>query len=183
MAKEKSEVVEKVKEAAARIGESTTFSSKSHFNSVPFWKKLYYFFGITTIVLSAIVTYSDNFDTSFPVAAVCGFFITIITAITTLLNPSGNHSEELRVGNEYKDISERARILYDIKPLILSDKELLDELECLMAEKSQLDSSSSQSSNKGYQEAKEGIEKNGEADFKSDEGKKTPWCYHKKSKS
>lgn len=56
MAKEESKVVERIKEEAARIGESTIYSSKSHFNMAPKWKNWHYLLGIVSIVLSVSVT-------------------------------------------------------------------------------------------------------------------------------
>lgn len=182
MAKEESKVVERIKEEAARIGESTIYSSKSHFNMAPKWKNWHYLLGIVSIVLSVSVTSGRAIFPDVPIDVVGGVLLTLVTTIIAFIKPEDTNACEVRVGNDYKEIHNRARRLYEIKSLLLSEDALLEELDKLATEKSLLDKGSSQPSEKAYLKAKEGIEA-GQADFRVDEGKETPWWYGKKSKS
>ena len=157
VSKTKDEIIREAK----RIEEALLLSSKKHFISAEYWSKCHLFLGLPTVVISAAAGAQafKQMDTQHVVAGYLSFVVTVLSAITTFLNPNERAAKHRASGNAYDALMNRVRIFWSIDCWRdQSDGVLTKELKDFSEQKSKLNQSASEPLFFAYSIAKKGIE-------------------------
>jgi len=163
---------------AKRLEESTLYSFKGHHCAANGWTNRHLWLGIPTVIISAVVGAAtlSQYAKEYPgVAILAGFLsiaVTVLSGITTFLNPNDRQSGHFTAANAYDKLNNDSRLFWSIECWQEnSDEVLTSKLRELIDRKSELNSSSPQIPPWAYAQAKKGIDA-GEADFKIDGAQK-----------
>jgi len=160
---------EKIIDEAKRIEEDSLHSAKGHFYAGQCWVKVNLWLGSISVIFSAIAGASalSQFDYHNIIAGSLAIIVAGLTAIITFLNPNERASIHLKAGNRYNALKNDARIFYNIKVNEIGDKENVDSLQKLNAQRNKLNIESHQIPKWAFAKARKGIEE-GEAKYKVD---------------
>ncbi len=131
---------ELVKEAN-RIEESLLHSSKRHFEDAKLWGWFHYCLGIPTVVMAAIMgtVVLNQMDPTQFWAGILSILVTVLTAISTFLNPNQRESAHFSAGNKYDALLNEVRLYRTIECWNETDEAILQsKLKSLSDRKSQL---------------------------------------------
>ena len=162
---------EAIVKEAKRIEENCLHTSKSHFVAANFWNNFHLWIGIPTIILAAIAGTIAFADFSYHnlIAGIISIIVTILTAVTTFLNPKENSKTHHNAGSNYDSLLTRVRIFWTIDCRIEESIDVLtSKLKDFSEQRERLNHDCSQPPNWAYRLAKKGIEE-GEADYKVDQ--------------
>lgn len=159
---------------AKRLEETTLHSAKGHYQAAEGWTNRNLWLGLPTVILSAIVgatAFSRYADAYWPVSASAGvmsIIVTVLSGITTFLNPNEKKSAHFNAAHAYDTLNNDARLFWSIECWgEESDEILTSKLRELVGRKNKLNSTSPQIPPWAYLRAKVGIE-GGQADFAVD---------------
>jgi len=144
---------------AKRIEESTLLSSKAHFAASHRWGLCHLIVGVIVSVLSAVAA-AFTFSSMWPEAVgTLALIVTILSTVSTFLNPNDRAAKHLASGNGYDSVSNRARIFGTIDCWAdgVDARDLADRLKRLSDEKSKLNAESLQVSPWASRKAKRGV--------------------------
>lgn len=164
MAKETTK--EKIIKELKRIEEDSLYSSKGHFYAAQSWEKWHYKLGIPATIFSALAGVSAIAEQNV-LAGVIAFCVATVAGLITFLNPNEKASVHRNAGNEYNDLKNKSRILYEIEANSLDEKVLTEKMKELDKARSELNKKSPQIPKGSFEQARRGIEE-GEASYKAD---------------
>ena len=102
--------IENIKQEAERLKEDCIYSAKGHFESAKFWRRLYYWlmiFSILSFCLSFTLTLLDS--------QLCTVISSFITVILIFLNPQEKYLSHQNSGNKFLSLRNQIRIFNDIE--------------------------------------------------------------------
>ena len=163
------EAKEKIIKEVKRIEENSLYSSKGHFYAAQFWTNLHLWIGIPTSIMAAVAGASalSQFDNSQIVAGILAILVTVLSAVSTFINPNEKATIHHNAGNRYSSLNNRARIFSEIDAELETDRDLLAKFRSLAEERDKLNDKSPQIPKWAFRKAKKGIE-DGEAQYKVD---------------
>jgi hypothetical protein len=143
---------------AKRIEESTLLSSKAHFAAANRWGWFHLVVGVSISILAAVAA-AFTFSSILPLfVGGIALAVTVLSAITTFLNPNERSTKHLNAGNGYASLCDRARIFWTIDVWSGANATSLTEaVRQLSAEKSRLSNDAPQISPWAYRTAKKGV--------------------------
>lgn len=159
-------------EEAKRIEENSLYSAKGHYVAAHFWSNFHLWIGIPSVILAAIAgtTAFVNHTTIAGVIAIC---VTILTAISTFLDPKQRNNSHFSAANNYESLQSSVRRFWTIECRTAASLELLThKLDDFSVDRDKLNRESPQIPRWAYNIAKRYIA-NGEADFSVDNKKRT----------
>ncbi len=150
--------IENIKQEAERLKEDCIYSAKGHFESAKFWRRLYYWlmiFSILSLCLSFTLTLLD----SQLCTVICGIISSFITVILIFLNPQEKYLSHQNNGNKFLSLRNQIRIFNDIE---IKNSNYIDEytkrLIEFSKERNSLNENSLPIAETGYKNAKKQIE-------------------------
>lgn len=165
---------ENIKKELQRIEEDSLYSAKGHFYAAQLWELFNLSVGIPLAVLSAVAGASafSDFPYHGTVAGVIALLVSIITAISTTINPSKKAALHHTSGNQYNSLKNDARIACSIELENITDDEKATKiLKEYNSRRNELNKTCPQIPKWAFNKAKNGI-MNGEADYKADQPNK-----------
>ena len=163
--------LEAIVKEAKRIGENCLYTSKSHFVAEHFWNNFHLWIGIPTMILAAVagtIVFADVPNNNL-IAGIISIAVTILTAITTFLNPKESSNTHHTAGSNYDSLLTRVRIFWTIDCRVEESIDVLtSKLRDFSEQRERLNHDCSQPPKWAYRIAKKGIEE-GEADYKVDQ--------------
>jgi hypothetical protein len=163
---------------AKRLEERTRDSMKGHHCAASGWNKRGLQLGIPTLIISTVISGAIFVQASKDLwwlgitAGVLSVIVTVLTALTTFLNPNEKESAHLTAAHAYDRLNNDARMFWSIECWQNSEEVLTSKLTELVERKNKLNSDSPQIPNWAYLQAQEGIKK-GEATYEVDKIEKT----------
>lgn len=152
---------------AKRLAENCLHTSKSHFVIARYWTMFHLGMGIPATILAACagtIAFA-SFQGHNTVAGIVSIVVTILTAVTTFLNPKECHSTHMTAGNNYDSLLTKARIFWTIDCRREDSVDILSEkLKDFSEQRDRFNRDYPQPPGWAYKIAKKGIEE-GEADF------------------
>jgi hypothetical protein len=171
--RQQSQTNEAVVKEAKRIGENCLYTSKGHFAAASFWSNFHLWFGIPIVVLAAIAGASalSRFDNSALVAGILSIIVTILSAVTTFLNPRERANSHFSAANQYDGLLTEVRIFWTIECWRGESETILTQrLKDLSEKRKTLNRECPQVPRFAYKQAKKGI-KAGESSYEVDKSK------------
>jgi DNA-binding transcriptional regulator PaaX len=161
---------------AKRLEEATLYSAKAHHAAARGWSGWHMYLGLPLVIISGIATLSqagkDNFWVGI-VAIVASVCVTILSAITTFLNPNEKASAHLTAAHAYDKLNNEARMFWSIEAWQQTEEALTSRLRELVDRKDKLNSDSPQIPQRAYEKGKKQILA-GQARFEVDERSDPP---------
>ena len=146
--------IENIKQEAERLKEDCIYSANGHFESAKFWRRLYYWlmiFSILSFCLSFTLTLLDS--------QLCTVISSFITVILIFLNPQEKYLSHQNSGNKFLSLRNQIRIFNDIE---IKNSNYMDEytkrLIEFSKERNSLNENSLPIAETGYKNAKKQIE-------------------------
>ncbi|MBX3333702.1 MAG: SLATT domain-containing protein [Nitrospira sp.] len=123
---------------AGRIEEDSLYSAKGHFEAARFWGNLHLWLGIPAAALAAIAS-GTAFKEEVIIAGILALAASILSAISTFLNPSERSQIHHQAGAKHNSLRNRVRIFREIDlksgveqgALVTSLKEMAEERDSL----------------------------------------------------
>ncbi len=107
-----------------RIKESSLYLAKKHYQTAQHWTNIYYGVGIPTTVIAAITSAFALSDYQF-IAGGLAVIISIMTALTTFLNPSGKANSHYNAMNNYKALADDISVFINVDSIIEDSEKIL----------------------------------------------------------
>lgn len=162
-----STLIDEMQLEANRIEEDSLYSSKGHFEAARAWGNLHLWFGIPAAVFAAIAS-GTAFKEDVITAGILALAASILSAISTFLNPSERSQLHHQAGVKHNSLRNRARIFRELDLKSGAEQpELLASLKKLAEERDSLNMSNPQIPKFAFRRARCGIE-SGEAVYKVD---------------
>jgi hypothetical protein len=160
---------EEVIREAKRIEETSLYSSKGHFYAAEISSKIHLWVGGAITILSAVATAFIFSDSHALGVGVLALVVTVLSGITTFLNPIEKANSYLTAGNNYDALCGKARVFWTIECWRENATEqiLTEKLRDLSDEKHKLNQSCPQVPPWAYKVAKQRILA-GEAQYEVD---------------
>src|ERR1700682_6233711 len=176
-----SKVRDEIIREAKRLEERTRDSSKGHHCSAAGWGKRSNRLGIPALIISGVTSAAVFIQAAKDIwwlgitAGVASVLVTVLTTLTTFLNPNEKENAHLSAANAYDRLNNEARMFWAIECWAADSTEeaLTAKLTGLVAEKDKLNADSPQVPPWAWEMAKERI-KNGEATFDVDKESPPP---------
>ena len=150
--------IKNIEKEIKRIEEDCIYSAKGHFESAKFWRRLYYWlmiFSILSLCLSFTLTLLD----SQLCTVICGIISSFITVILIFLNPQEKYLSHQNSGNKFLSLRNQIRIFNDIE---IKNSNYIDEytkrLIEFSKERNSLNENSLPIAETGYKNVKKQIE-------------------------
>ena len=150
--------IENIKQEAERLKEDCIYSAKGHLDSAKFWRCLYYWlmiFSILSLCLSFTLTLIDGQLCT----VICGLISSFITVILIFLNPQEKYLSHQNSGNKFLSLRNQIRIFNDIE---IKNSNYIDEytkrLIEFSKERNSLNENSLPIAETGYKNVKKQIE-------------------------
>ena len=150
--------IENIKKENKRIEEDCIYSAKGHFESAKFWRHLYYWLMIFSI-LSLCLSFTLTLPDSQLCTVICSLISSFITVILIFLNPQEKYLSHQNSGNKFLSLRNQIRIFNDIE---IKNSNYIDEyakrLIEFSKERNALNNNSLPIAETGYKNAKKQIE-------------------------
>ncbi|BFU94373.1 MAG: hypothetical protein NTNFB02_10950 [Nitrospira sp.] len=160
-------LVDEMHTEASRIEEDSLYSAKGHFEAGRAWGNVHLGLGIPTVVIAAIAS-ASAFKEEIIAAGVLAIAASILSAISTFLNPSERSQLHHQAGVKHNSLRNRIRMFRDLDlKSEAGEADLLGSLKALAQERDDLNLSSPQIPKFAFRRARRGIE-SGEAAYKID---------------
>lgn len=147
----------KISDEIKRLEEDCSHSGKAHFNASSRWNNLNYWFGIPSVVISALI--GTAFFKDYAVTASLGSAaVTILTALITFLKPAEKATAHKGSGDQYLALRNDARVFREL--VLHQDIEEAAAMESLMGlttRRNELNQASSLFSDGDFKKARDGI--------------------------
>ncbi|WP_424411533.1 SLATT domain-containing protein [Pasteurella sp. PK-2025] len=149
-----------------RIEEDALYSMKGHYNAFERWRFWYTFLGIINVICSVVagITAFSGIDNLIQISAI---ITAVVTGLATFLECAKKAESHRASGNGFLKIKNKARYLREIQSEFLDQALLEKEINELLKQKDELNSSSLVIPRFAYKKAKKDIEE-GRADYKVD---------------
>lgn len=156
---------------ASRIEEDALYSARGHFEAARGWNRLHYWLGVPTAVLAAVAGASAVAHNTV-VAVVLGIIVTVLSALSTFLNPSDRSHQHHAAATRFNEVRNKTRIFreIDLRRLAGDNGVLVDRLKELGFQRDELNKTSPQIPRWAFERARKGI-RAGEATYSVDRGK------------
>lgn len=141
-----------------RLEEDCQHSGKSHFNASTRWNKLNYWFGIPSIVISALI--GTAFFKDYAMAASIGSaIVTVLAALVTFLKPAEKSTSHKNSGDQYLALRNDARVFREIfLQKEIPEAAALESLQGLTTRRNELNQASALFSDGDFKKAKTGVD-------------------------
>ena len=161
-----SKTTEEIINEAKRVEESCLYSAKGHFVCAHFWSGFHLYIGIPSVVLAGVA--GTTAFTDLPViAGVTAVIVTILTSISTFLNPKERSSSHFTAANSYDSLQSKTRRFWSIECKSEQENVLTHKLGSLSEERDRINRESLQIPRWAYRKARKYIE-DGEAEHEVD---------------
>lgn len=158
-------------EEAKRIEENCLYSAKGHYVAAHFWSKFHLWIGVPSVILAAIAG-TTAFVKHSTIAGIISICVTILTAISTFLDPKQRNSSHFAAANNYDTLQSSVRRFWSIECRSGASEDLLThKLDDFSVERDRLNRESPQIPRWAFIIAKKNIA-NGEADYSVDNKQK-----------
>lgn len=149
-----------------RVDEDCTHSGKSHFEAAARWGRYHYLIGVPAVIIGG--TAGAAFFREWPqIAAGLALFAAALTTLQTFLKSSERSASHRSAGNAYGAIKNDARLLREVKLMLISEGDAVAELEAINSRRNELNSTSPDFSKGDRRRALAGIDA-GEARYEVD---------------
>lgn len=141
-----------------RLEEDCSHSGKAHFNASSRWTHLNYWFGIPSVIGSAII--GTAFFKDYAVAASVGSaVVTVLTALVTFLKPAEKSTSHKNSGDQYLALKNDSRVFREITlQNAVEEGVALEGLSGLTTRRNELNQASPMFSNNDFKKAKAGVD-------------------------
>ena len=160
-------LVDEMHAEASRIEEDSLYSAKGHFEAGRAWGNMHLGLGIPTVVLAAIAS-ASAFKEEIIAAGVLAIAASVLSAISTFLNPSERSQRHHQAGVKHNSLRNRIRMFreLDLKSGT-GEVDLLASLKALAQERDDLNLSNPQIPRFAFKRARCGVE-SGETGYRVD---------------
>ncbi|MGM4884778.1 SLATT domain-containing protein [Rhizobium sp. 62_C5_N11_2] len=140
-----------------RLEEDCSHSGKAHFNASSRWNKLNYWFGIPSVIISAVIGTAFFKDYALP-AGIGSAAVTVLTALVTFLKPAEKATEHKNSGDQYLALKNDARVFRELTLQQATDEgAVMESLVGLTTRRNELNQASSMFSDNDFQKARAGV--------------------------
>ncbi|MRS14400.1 SLATT domain-containing protein [Enterobacteriaceae bacterium RIT691] len=108
------ELIESIKRETTRLEEEIWYCAKSHFNASDRWEKINLWIGLPTSILAATAGISAFKDQT-ELTITLSIALTILTTISTFLNPSQKASRHKNSGVAYNKLKNSIRLFREVE--------------------------------------------------------------------
>jgi hypothetical protein len=148
----------KIASELQRLEEDCAHSGKAHFNASDRWNQFNYWFGIPSVVISALI--GTAFVKDYVVwASVGSAAVTVLTALVTFLKPAEKATLHKSSGDQYLTLKNDSRVFREITlTRDVEDAAALEGLEGLTKRRNELNQASPLFANRDFKKAKKGFD-------------------------
>ncbi|NKK36329.1 SLATT domain-containing protein [Rhizobium leguminosarum bv. viciae] len=148
----------KIASELQRLEEDCAHSGKAHFNASDRWNQFNYWFGIPSVVISAVVGTALLKD-HVVWASVGSAAVTVLTALVTFLKPAEKATLHKSSGDQYLTLKNDSRVFREITLLRnVEEATALEGLEGLTKRRNELNQASPLFANRDFRKAKKGVD-------------------------
>ncbi|MGO7078860.1 SLATT domain-containing protein [Rhizobium johnstonii] len=141
-----------------RLEEDCSHSGKAHFNASDRWNQFNYWFGIPSVVISAIIGTALVKD-HVVWASVGSAAVTVLTALVTFLKPAEKATLHKNSGDQYLALKNDSRVFREITLLKNAEEAAaIEGLEGLTKRRNELNQASPLFANRDFRRAKKGVD-------------------------
>jgi len=159
-------IKQEIEKECKRIEEDSIHTAKALFNLSDAWNIRYYWLGVPTTILAAIVGAMAFSQLKF-CTSIISILVAILSALTTFLNPNAKSNASKNVANNYNKLKKDIRIFYEIDLIKMNDEDAKKKIKDFASKHNKLTEETPNIPQWARRKAKEGIEK-GEANYKID---------------